>query len=76
MLEFFLSKVIYSGSQISEEELRVAEDKFDESKHLAQDAMHNVLENEVCLHIFNQSTVVHSNSLLIMFSFVLPLREV
>ncbi|GFR98558.1 endophilin-A2 [Elysia marginata] len=35
------------GSTITEEELRVAEDKFEESKNLAENAMHNVLENEV-----------------------------
>ena len=46
---YFYMLCYFSGSQISEEELRVAEDKFDESKHLAQDSMHNVLENEVCL---------------------------
>ncbi|XP_059179360.1 endophilin-A3-like isoform X3 [Physella acuta] len=33
--------------QNSQEELRVAEDKFEESKNLAENAMHNVLENEV-----------------------------
>ncbi|BFY97669.1 hypothetical protein BsWGS_00708 [Bradybaena similaris] len=35
------------GSNVTEEELRAAEDKFDESKNLAENAMHNVLENEV-----------------------------
>ncbi|XP_005089724.1 endophilin-A3 isoform X2 [Aplysia californica] len=35
------------GSNVTEEELRVAEDKFEESKNLAENAMHNVLENEV-----------------------------
>ncbi|XP_076465477.1 endophilin-A3-like isoform X6 [Babylonia areolata] len=34
------------GSNISEEELRVAEDKFEESKCCAEQAMHNLLEAE------------------------------
>ncbi|CAG5133287.1 unnamed protein product, partial [Candidula unifasciata] len=34
-------------SNVTEEELRAAEDKFEESKNLAENAMHNVLENEV-----------------------------
>ncbi|BFZ02461.1 hypothetical protein BsWGS_05500 [Bradybaena similaris] len=35
------------GATVTEEELRAAEDKFEESKNLAENAMHNVLENEV-----------------------------
>ncbi|CAG5125943.1 unnamed protein product [Candidula unifasciata] len=35
------------GTTVTEEELRAAEDKFEESKNLAENAMHNVLENEV-----------------------------
>uniref|UniRef100_A0A0B6ZI81 SH3 domain-containing protein n=1 Tax=Arion vulgaris TaxID=1028688 RepID=A0A0B6ZI81_9EUPU len=35
------------GTTITEEELRAAEDKFEESKNLAENAMHNVLDNEV-----------------------------
>lgn len=36
---------------MTEEELRVAEDKFEESKNLAENAMQNVLENEVGVHL-------------------------
>jgi endophilin-A len=35
------------GTAVTEEELRAAEDKFEESKNLAENAMQNVLENEV-----------------------------
>ena len=35
------------GSNITEEELRVAEDKFEETKCLTETAMYNLLENEV-----------------------------
>ncbi|KAK3098588.1 hypothetical protein FSP39_021033 [Pinctada imbricata] len=35
------------GSNISEEEIREAESKFQDSKFTAESAMHNVLENEV-----------------------------
>ncbi|XP_048733689.1 endophilin-A3-like isoform X3 [Ostrea edulis] len=35
------------GASVSDEEIRAAEEKFDESKALAENAMHNLLENEV-----------------------------
>lgn len=35
------------GSNVTDEEIRVAEEKFDESKELTETAMNNLLENEV-----------------------------
>lgn len=39
--------VFFLGASVSDEEIRAAEEKFDESKALAENAMHNLLENEV-----------------------------
>lgn len=36
-----------AGAHIPDEEIKVAEDKFAESLHLAQMSMHNLLENDV-----------------------------
>ncbi|XP_042862418.1 endophilin-A-like isoform X5 [Penaeus japonicus] len=36
-----------AGSHVSEDEIKLAEDKFAESLHLAQMGMHNLLENDV-----------------------------
>lgn len=36
-----------AGAHISEEEISMAEDKFEESKQLAETAMWNLLENDV-----------------------------
>ncbi|XP_022329960.1 endophilin-A3-like isoform X2 [Crassostrea virginica] len=35
------------GANVTEEEIKLAEEKFEESKQLAENAMHNLLENEV-----------------------------
>ncbi|CAL4195616.1 unnamed protein product [Meganyctiphanes norvegica] len=40
-------KMDNSGSNVTEEEIKLAEDKFAESWHLAQVGMHNILENDV-----------------------------
>ena len=35
------------GGTVSDEEIRLAEEKFEESKQLAETAMYNLLENDV-----------------------------
>jgi hypothetical protein len=37
-----------AGGTVPEEEIRQAEEKFVESKELAEIAMHNLLTNDVC----------------------------
>jgi hypothetical protein len=45
---------------VSDEEIRIAEDKFEESKALAENAMHNLLENEVGKYYYCKiSQVLH-----------------
>ena len=39
--------LFFSGSNITEAEIELAEDKFAESKELTETAMHNLLENDV-----------------------------
>ena len=41
--------VVFAGAQIPDDEIRLAEEKFAESLHLAQMSMHNLLENDVSL---------------------------
>ena len=38
---------IFAGANVTEEEIRIAEDKFEESKQLTEAAMFNLLENDV-----------------------------
>lgn len=40
--------VYAAGGTVPEEEIRQAEEKFVESKELAESAMHNLLTNDVC----------------------------
>jgi hypothetical protein len=39
--------LIFAGSHITDEEIKLSEDKFAESLHLAQMGMFNLLENDV-----------------------------
>lgn len=41
--------ILRTGSHVSDDEIRQAEDKFEESFHLAQLGMFNLLENDVSL---------------------------
>lgn len=44
---------VFLGSHVSDEELKQAEEKFAESLHSAQIGMFNLLDNDVCLQLFN-----------------------
>jgi hypothetical protein len=48
--------LVFTGSHITDEEIKLSEDKFAESLHLAQMGMFNLLENDVsctaALHCF------------------------
>ncbi|KAJ8299840.1 hypothetical protein KUTeg_022587 [Tegillarca granosa] len=44
---YFWYKQSSVGSNVTDEEIRVAEEKFEESKELTETAMNNLLENEV-----------------------------
>ena len=39
--------VVFLGNAVAEDEIQAAEDKFEESKSLAETAMFNLLENDV-----------------------------
>jgi endophilin-A len=39
--------LVFAGSHITDEEIKLSEDKFAESLHLAQMGMFNLLENDV-----------------------------
>ena len=44
--EVFLGRV-FLGTPAADEEVRIAEEKFDESKQVTETALHNLLENDV-----------------------------
>lgn len=52
--------IIFTGANVTEEEIKVAEEKFEESKELAENAMHNLLENEVQFFFSLLQVIYHS----------------
>lgn len=45
-------KPLRTGSHVSDDEIRQAEEKFAESLHLAQMGMFNLLENDVSIYVY------------------------
>ncbi|KAK7077049.1 hypothetical protein SK128_007866 [Halocaridina rubra] len=54
--------VLTGGSHVTEDEIKLAEDKFAESLHLAQMGMHNLLDNDtrVARNIQRSKNAFHS----------------
>ena len=53
--------LMQSGTSVTEDEIAEAEEKFDESKQLAETAMHNLLENEVFNYFKKQNYIACKN---------------
>ncbi|VDO18120.1 unnamed protein product [Brugia timori] len=70
MLLFAVSNLIWLSTKIfdfSDEELIQAEDKLEESKQLAEQAMYNLLSNDVCGNIFSR---IHFYEILLFEIFI------
>lgn len=59
--------VLLLGSGIADEELKMAEEKFEETKAITETAMYNLLENDVRFFFF--SLTVHSLCLFLLIFF-------
>jgi hypothetical protein len=56
--------LIFTGSHITDEEIKLSEDKFAESLHLAQMGMFNLLENDVSW----KATVFHHFIMMLLYA--------